>query len=141
MICSWEACQSATDDDNSKSIFFVHFHKTTKFTFESSKKMWSWAAVTRKRTWVRFPLRISFFRKISSPFFLTIDCKTYSCDIIVTCNIRCLLGRKICYLFIYHHKTELTEKNIEAIFFCRNSNTKCFVLYSLRRIPRTFDSL
>ena len=67
---------------------------------------WMWS-VTRKyvllscgRTWVRFPPWMTFIWKLSSPIFPTMGCKAYSCDIIVTCNFRCLLSQINLFKFI-----------------------------------------
>ena len=66
--------------------FFVKIN-TSASKYYSSNDVELWIAA--HSTWVRFPP----FWKLSSPIFLTIDCKAYSKNILKTSIIRCLLSQ------------------------------------------------
>ena len=62
-------------------------------------RIWSSALVARSTSTTvledlgSIPTQIGIFFKLSSPFFLTMDCKVYYYNVIATCIIRCLLSR------------------------------------------------
>ena len=80
-----------------------------------TRMMWSGASVTHLTMgWEdlgSIPTQDCIFGKLSSPFFLTMDLKAYSCNIIVTCNVRFLLSQiNLCFVWF--------KFNIDGIFKC-----------------------